>query len=89
MSEPQFFSRQSPLTVGEIVVPTGAEPRAGSDLGVRADHRARVDRRALAEARGRMNGPPGPTASPPPPPGVTGKKSVRTLDRLREHDQQQ
>ena len=73
MSEPKFFSTQSPLTFGKIVVLTDDEPRAGSDLGVRADHRARVDRRALTEARGRMNGPPAPAASPPPPPGVTGK----------------
>jgi hypothetical protein len=51
LSEAQFYSTQSPLTVGEIVVLTGAEPRAETDLGVRADHRARVDRHALAEAR--------------------------------------
>jgi UDP-3-O-[3-hydroxymyristoyl] glucosamine N-acyltransferase len=43
MSEPQFFSTQSPLTVGEIVVLTGAEPRAGTDLERRIRNVAPID----------------------------------------------
>ncbi len=40
---PQFFSVESSLTVGEIATLTGAEPRAGADLGRRITNIAPID----------------------------------------------
>jgi UDP-3-O-[3-hydroxymyristoyl] glucosamine N-acyltransferase len=42
-TNPQFFSPQSALTVGEIVALTGAEPRAGADLERRICNVAPID----------------------------------------------
>jgi len=42
-TNPQFFSPQSALTVGEIVALTGAEPRAGADLERRIRNVAPID----------------------------------------------
>jgi UDP-3-O-[3-hydroxymyristoyl] glucosamine N-acyltransferase len=41
--EPQFFSAQSTLTVGDIAALTKAEPRAGTDLGRRIRNIAPLD----------------------------------------------
>ncbi|MSP44520.1 MAG: UDP-3-O-(3-hydroxymyristoyl)glucosamine N-acyltransferase [Xanthobacteraceae bacterium] len=41
--EPQFFSTQSTMTIGEIAALTGAEPRAGADLGRRIKNIAPID----------------------------------------------
>ena len=43
MADPQFFSTQSTLTVGEIATMTGAEPRAGTDVGRRIRNIAPID----------------------------------------------
>ena len=43
MADPQFFSSQSSLTLGEIVTLTGAEARAGTDLGRRVRNIAPID----------------------------------------------
>jgi len=43
LSEAQFFSTQSPLTAGEIVVLTGAAPRAGTDHERRIRNVAPID----------------------------------------------
>jgi len=43
MADPQFFSAQSTLTVSEIAALTGAEPRAGADLGHRIRNVAPID----------------------------------------------
>jgi len=43
LADPQFFSTQSTLTVGEIAALTGAEPRAGADLGRRIRNIAPID----------------------------------------------
>jgi UDP-3-O-[3-hydroxymyristoyl] glucosamine N-acyltransferase len=43
LAEPQFFSTQSTLTVGEIATLTGAEPRPGADLGRRIRNIAPID----------------------------------------------
>jgi UDP-3-O-[3-hydroxymyristoyl] glucosamine N-acyltransferase len=40
---PQFFSTESSMTVGEIATMTGAEPRAGADLGRRIANIAPID----------------------------------------------
>jgi len=42
-AEPQFFSTQSTLTIGEIAALTKAEPRAGTDLGHRIRNIAPID----------------------------------------------
>ena len=43
LTDPQFFSTQSTLTVGEIAALTGAEPRAGADLDRRIRNIAPID----------------------------------------------
>jgi UDP-3-O-[3-hydroxymyristoyl] glucosamine N-acyltransferase len=43
LTNPQFFSAQSTLTVGEIATLTGAEPRAGADLNHRIRNVAPID----------------------------------------------
>jgi hypothetical protein len=72
MPERQFPGSQSPPKFRAIVIATRAEPRAGPERGLRADHRARVDSRALPEARDRLDGAPSPAPFPPPT-GVSGK----------------
>jgi UDP-3-O-[3-hydroxymyristoyl] glucosamine N-acyltransferase len=43
MADPQFFSSQSSLTVGEIAALTKSEPRPGADLGRRIRNIAPID----------------------------------------------
>lgn len=43
MADPQFFSSEATLTVGEIATLTGAEPRPGTDLGRRIRNIAPID----------------------------------------------
>jgi UDP-3-O-[3-hydroxymyristoyl] glucosamine N-acyltransferase len=43
MADPQFFSSESTLTVGEIATRTGAEPRPGTDLDRRIRNIAPID----------------------------------------------
>jgi UDP-3-O-[3-hydroxymyristoyl] glucosamine N-acyltransferase len=43
MADPQFFGNQATMTIGEIAALTGAEPRAGADLGHRICNIAPID----------------------------------------------